>query len=331
MNSQTWFRWVGLRAGLVLFLLTALILVFYLLGGTEAGAGIAGGYAFLFLLPFCLGAIYRYALGPRDTPRSRWLTSGSSITLLVVFLVLALALREAIICILIAVVPWSISAFLGSYSIHWFHEQFKKRATLNSFALAALPFAVLGLGPLADNPTHHFEVRRSVTIDAPAEAVWPHLLSLQDLSDEEGVFNFAQDIVQIPRPRSAVVVGEGVGARRLARWGDHVSFEEHITAWEENDHLAWRFVFPNDSVARYTDLHIGPDSQYLGVETGSYTLERLDDNRSRLTLSTRYRASSAVNHYAAIWGEIFLGGIQRNILAIIADRVHLTRSQETAS
>ena len=313
--------WVGVRITIAFAALLLFAGLFYVLGGTEAGAGWAVGFSMLFTLPFALGAIFRFAIDPNGQRKAGIRGYITALLALAVLATISALAGEGLICIALLVGPWAMSAVIGAATISWLHHLFRKRAMLHCSALVMLPFLAFLPGWSADNPTHHFEVKRSIIIDAPAENIWPHLLTLEELGDDEGVFTIAQNVFRIPRPRSAVVAGEGIGARRLAQWGDRITFEEHVTDWREDTHLAWRFVFPNDSVARYTDAHIGPDSDYLGIETGSYTLSPMADGRTRLTLTTRYRASSPANHYAAIWGEIMLGGIQRNILVIISDRV----------
>ncbi|WP_417481021.1 SRPBCC family protein [Maricaulis sp.] len=312
--------WVGVRLLLVFAKLVLLAGLFYALGGTDAGAGLAGGFTALFGLPFCLGAIIQFAISPDGKAKASRTGVIVGFLLLAVMVIVGVFFLEGLICMVFLAVPWWISAWLGALVVSGLHARFRQRAVLHSAGLIVLPFAMLLLGPLAANPTHHFEVRRSVVIAAAPDQIWPHLLALENLSDDEGVWTIAQNVLRIPRPRSALVVGEGVGAVRLARWGEHIGFEEHVTGWSQNDHLAWRFVFPDDSVARYTDAHIGPDSEFLGIETGSYTLTPLANGRTRLTLTTRYRATSPANHYSAVWGEIILGGIQRNILTVISDR-----------
>ena len=319
--------WVGARLLPVFLGLLVLAGLFYALGGTGAGAGLAGGFTALFALPFCLGAIIQFAISPSGKLDASWTAALAGCLLLAVMVIVGVYYREGLICMVILAVPWWLAAWLGALTVSGLHARFRQRAVLHSAGLIILPFALLLLGPLAANPTHHFEVQRSVVIAAAPGQIWPHLLALENLSDDEGVWTIAQDVLAIPRPRSALVVGEGVGAVRLARWGEQISFEEHVTDWSENSHLAWRFVFPDDSIARHTDAHIGPDSEYLGIETGRYILTPLADGRTRLTLTTRYRASSPANHYSAVWGEIILGGIQRNILTVIADRSEAGVSQ----
>jgi hypothetical protein len=92
--------------------------------------------------------------------------------------------------------------------------------------------------------------------------------------------------------------------------------------------LRWDFAFTNTSLQDYTDRHISPDGPMLKITAGDYTLERVAPNRTRLTLQTRYIAKTHANLYAALWGEVFLGDIESNVLAIIK---HRAESRHNAS
>lgn len=317
-DARAWV-WVGLRLTGTIALLVLASLIFYAVTG-PAQAGLVGAFTMLFGFPFTVGAILALLLNPSgEAGRSRVLPL-IALLICVQLVVAGVLLREGIICMIMLAPLWVVSGWLGGLMVKQLQAQYRMRAGRGTMILVALPFlAVLG-DPGIPNPVDVFEVERSIVIDAKAEEIWPYLLELEHLSDEEGRWTIAQNLLRIPRPRSAVVAGDGIGAVRHARWGDHVSFEEHITGWDEGEGLRWQFVFPNESVARYTDEHIGPDSLYLSIGSGGYRLDALVDGRTRLTLTTDYTARSPVNHYSAIWGEVILGGIQRNILVIIRDR-----------
>jgi len=107
---------------------------------------------------------------------------------------------------------------------------------------------------------------------------------------------------------------------RTALWGDHVNFDEHITRWQPGHILGWTFAFTNTSLLDYTDKHISPDGQFLKVDAGDYTIQRLSTKQTLLILHTHYVAMTHVNLYAEIWGQLFLGDVENNILAIIKHR-----------
>jgi hypothetical protein len=314
--------WIGLRVALRVAALLALALGVYAwthIARVETGPLVIG-WAIIVVLPYALGALTQLFIHVPDIERKMpsWV---SPLTVVGVVLGLgALILREGVICIVMLAPIWIIAALFGSISVTNLHDVFKERHRTGAFVLAILPFAAVFMDASMQQPIERFSVSRDVVITADASEIWPQLLELDGLAPADGVWNFTQDVLGVPRPSSAVVVGEGVGSVRQARWGDDIRFEERITDWQLNEKLAWNFAFPDDSISRYTDPHIHPDGQNLKIESGSYRLTPMPHGKTRLTLETRYLARTPVNLYAAMWGELALGDIQTNILAIVKKR-----------
>ena len=114
------------------------------------------------------------------------------------------------------------------------------------------------------------------------------LRGIPDVRAGEGRWNISQDVIGVPRPRGATLVGEGVGAERRADWGDRIAFRERITAWQPGQRIAWRFIFDDIAGWGFTDRYLMPDSPYFRVTDGGYTLTPLGAGRTRVTLETRY-------------------------------------------
>ena len=123
-----------------------------------------------------------------------------------------------------------------------------------------------------------------------------------------------------PRPAFAQLEGEGPGARREARWYEGVVFHEEVTDWQPGRHLGWRFDFAESDGWDVTDPHLHPDGPTMIIRDGYYRMTPLTGERTRLTLVTRYDAHTFFNNYAALWGEVFLGDIHANVLAVIRQR-----------
>lgn len=277
------------------------------------------GWSILFVLPYAIGGLAHLGFTSPDNPEG----SGVPAVLLASLCVLvvgALTLREGLICVVMLAPIWLLAAALGSISVNRLRATFKERYRLNSILLVILPFAALAVDANLPPQPDRFTVARSIAIDATPETVWPHLLQLDHLGADEGVWNITQNVLGIPRPSSAVVTGDGRGAVRAARWGENIRFEEHIIEWRASERLSWSFVFPDDSISRYTDPHIHPDGLTLKIATGAYQLRRLPDGATELRLETDYIARTPLNLYAAVWGELVLGDIQTNILAVVKDR-----------
>lgn len=277
-------------------------------------------YSLLFLLPFSLGAVATFLL-EKNAKGTDKRNSSVPIYLVIGILVIGgITLKEGVICMIILSPIWLGSAYVGTLAVRWLHRFAAKRTSLYCTSLIILPFSILLIeGEGFSKPTEYI-VTRSVTIEVPADVIWPHLLSMENIRANEGQWNFTQNLLSIPRPTSAVVSGNGIGAWRNAKWGDNISFEEHITEWQEGRSLRWHFIFPNDSVQRYTDKHISPDGEHLKIVDGGYYLETLGSTRTRLTLDTVYIATTPINQYSALWGEVILGDIQNNILEIVKNR-----------
>jgi Polyketide cyclase / dehydrase and lipid transport len=275
------------------------------------------GLGFLFLVPLAIGLVLGVVI--------QWLwprTGGVGVASWAAgaFFILSIFTGSGFICVIMAFPIWLPMLLLGGVLSNWVI-----RRPLITQAAAILALTILASGAwLQDSrgeyPEQRFTVERSVVIAAPPEGVWPHLLRLNDLSLAEGQRTMAHDWLGVPRPLEAIVKGEGVGAVRTGRWARGVWFEEHITLWESDRRLNWRFVFPEGSTFTSVDQHIDPRGPNVIVERGGYRIEPLANGFLRLRLHTTYAARTAVNGYASLWGARILGDVQSNILSIIKAR-----------
>ena len=316
-------RWVFLRLVRTLFLLLllalnvlALQIAFHL-----PGQGVTVSLGIVFGLPFCLGAIAAFLNNP-DGEKPK--LSNSVLAVLFVIIVLGLGgiiIREGVICMVILLPLWGASALFGASLVGMFHRKFRERSRLNCSVLIIAPMILLWGESFIPSQTNVFTVERTITINSSVDEVWEEITRLENIKPAEGRWNVTQNLLGIPRPRAAIVRGDGEGAIRYAQWGDNISFEEHIFIWDEHSQMRWQFAFPNDSVHRYTDRHISPDGQHLKVIDGGYRLVPTGISRTQLVLDTRYAVTTPVNLYSAMWGEVILGDIQNNVLKIMKDRV----------
>ena len=299
----------------------AVALGVYLIGA--AGMGAAVSYTLLIILPAILSALVAWVGSiRRDWPASTfalvpvWLTLSAAV-------IGAALLREGVICILMLMPLWLIFGMLGVWPVY-LHRRAQRRVDSNIFranALLLLPLLTLFVEQHIDPPRETYIVAREIIVDASPEAVWEQLLAIPAIGPDEGRWTVSQSLIRLPRPTAALLSGRGVGAVRDARWQDGIRFEEIVTRWQPGQELAWRFAFPDPSIYRRTDRHINPRSRQLSIDTGGYQLTPLADGRTNIHLWTRYRVATPVNAYAALWGELILGDIQTNVLAIVAHRL----------
>ena len=313
----------GAAAGrflLVFAILCALGLATYFIGDAamqEAAAFVT----MLFVLPFTIGGLATLMTGQFGQPKATVIVPLT----LGVLIVGGVVLREGMVCIAMLAVPWFFGALFGVLAVKgWRRAATRAAGAVRTFSLGVLPLIGLATEPLLPVTQETVTVTRSVAIDASAAEVWPVLLAMDAISEAEGRWTFAQSILRVPRPTSAVVVGEGPGARRLAEWGGRARFEEVVTDWQPGRAMAWRFRFPDDSIQRYTDRHISPEGPIVRIERGGYALTPDGAGGTVLTLTTTYRIETPLNWYGKLWGEVLLGDVQANVLRIVADRAEET-------
>ncbi len=240
-------------------------------------------------------------------------------TVLAVILVSVFVLREGVVCIVILSPLWLISGMVGTLVTHGI-RRWLRSGRLFCPAVLALPLLAIQLEPMLPLPRADHVVTRSIVVAAPPQRLWPLLRGIPDVRPDEGCWNVSQDLIGVPRPVSAKLFGEGIGATRTANWGEHVEFRERVVDWRENERIGWRFDFAGSRGWEFTDRHLVPDSPYFRVTTGGYALTPIDAGHTLLTLETRYWIATPVNGYASLWGELFLGDLENNLLALVKHR-----------
>lgn len=305
-------------------LLSALLLVggfalaiYFLLDSTRSAALIS--FSFLLILPTALAALLCYLADPPGTrsfgyyQKVIWIFAG------LVLLTSMIVLREGTICILMLMPLWIPCLYLGAYLTHRLRHR-RGDGRIYCAGLVTFPLAALLIEPLVPLPVAQVDVSRSRVIAASSATLWPLLEGIPDVRAGEGQWNLSQDVIGVPRPRGATLIGSGLGAERRARWDYGIAFRETIDRWQPGREIGWRFQFDDFRGWDMTDRHLLPDTPTFKVVSGSYRMEPVDAGHTRLTLTTRYRIRTPVNGYARLWGEFFLGDLHNNLLALVAKR-----------
>jgi hypothetical protein len=129
-------------------------------------------------------------------------------------------------------------------------------------------------------------------------------------------------------PIGARLDRDGLGAVRSVRWQHGIRFQERITEWRPGRRIGWPFAFGDMAAWDYTDRHLLPDNPYMRVESCGYRLEPAGPGRSRPTLDTTYWMRTWPTPYAARWGELVLGDLERNVLAVVKGRAKRDRPRD---
>lgn len=309
------------RIGLaIIFALAFSLGVYLLLEATQPDAGLIS-FSFLLILPAAVSAFVSYVADPFAERSLRTYLQIPLWILAAVTVASITFLREGVICIVILAPLWLGSGMLGAWLTFRFRLRLSaRRGKAYCTALIVAPLLAMQIEPLMPLPVDEAVVSRSITIDATPRELWPLLRGIPDVRPNEGRWTVSLDLLNIPRPIGAHLSRDGLGADRYARWEHGIRFRERITHWRAERHIGWRFIFDDIAAWGFTDRHLMPDSPYFRIATGGYRVEPLDAHQTKVTLYTRYLIRTPVNAYSALWGQLFLGDVEDNLLAVIKQR-----------
>ncbi|MFL0796351.1 MAG: hypothetical protein K6L73_02540 [Cellvibrionaceae bacterium] len=192
-----------------------------------------------------------------------------------------------------------------------------ERGVVSCFSVLPL---VLGLAEIPINePTLHNTVVTTVFIDAPIDKVWKSLPSVKDIRKEELPWTLSH-FLGIPRPVSAITEELKEGGVRDIWWEKGVHFQERITEIVEPELLAYEVLADQESMeVAELDTHIVVGDQYFEVESGQYSLIKLDSG-TQLTLRSSYRMTTNLNWYGKFWADWVLDDFHYSVLTLLRTR-----------
>ena len=292
--------------------------VYLLLEAVRPDSGLIG-FSFLLVLPAAVSAFVAYVADPW---RKRSLGAYLLVPLWILLAVIPFSiifLREGTICVVILSPLWMASGMIGSGITYWARHKIRdgKKYCLTMFAI---PLVSMQVEPMVILPVSHFTVEREIIVNATPAEIWPMLEGIPDVRSGEGAWNFSQDIIGVPRPVGATLVGENVGADRMAKWTYGINFRERITQWQPNHSISWKFIFDNLDGWEFTDRHLLPSTHYYRVTDGGYTMTPINAAQTQVKIHTSYWVKTPINGYSALWGEVFVGDLENNLLALIKHR-----------
>ncbi|MEJ5082702.1 MULTISPECIES: SRPBCC family protein [unclassified Ochrobactrum] len=272
----------------------------------------------LMLLPMGIASLASSISDPRalkplwNHVKMGWMIIGGLVVISMVFF------REGGICVIMAAPFFAVFSAIGSWVTLSLIQRF--RSPRSTMLVIALPLMFYPLEPLLKYEPHEGAVTTVIDIAASPDIVWQQTAEIRNVRPDELSWTFSHGIVGVPQPVDARLEGEGVGAVRQLEWTRGVKFQEIITQWEENRHLAWDFNFGPESIPAAVEAHIDVDSSYLKLTNGDYQLETLPNGHTRLTLTTRYRIATPINFYCDLWGKVFLNDFHGVVLKVIRER-----------
>ncbi|MGH8619509.1 MAG: SRPBCC family protein [Burkholderiales bacterium] len=269
--------------------------------------------SFLVLIPLCVTLITGYLLQRhKKISFAQALLLSPAPVLLFVFIAGAF-LREGFICILMALPLFLFVAGVGALLSVLFSASSKKKSNKTLCVALLLPFMLGAIEQDRELQDSFYEVKHSIHIKAPPDVIWRHINFPTGIQPAELQGGFAY-LIGVPYPVEARTLEPRVGGRRQLVWQRGVSFQEEITAWQENRFIAWKYLFDADSFpAGSLDDHILIGGPYFNLEDTSYTLVP-DGDGTRLELAVKFRLSTNFNGYAGLWAKFLISDTAKTIL-----------------
>lgn len=273
------------------------------------------GAVLFFGTPLVMGMVAGFLFN-RPIPKTTVATVGVGAGVMAVAggVLLAFAF-EGLICLVMAapiVMPLAIAgAVLGKWIAEATH------ATLGHALPLILALPLMAGAESLSSASPERCVLTTIEIDAPPEAVWPHVVSFPDLPEPDDWFFRCG----IACPLRARIEGTGVGAIRHCEFttGD---FVEPITAWDEPRRLAFDVRDQPDPMVELSPWrHVHPPHMHdrsLASQRGEFRLVRLPGGRTLLEGRTWYTFDMHPQAYWTLWSDLSIHKIHRRVLAHIA-------------
>ncbi len=289
--------------------------------GSAGGAGPMMA-SFVVLVPVLVGVFTVHAARKRS-PSLLFAVFGPWIPTTCFAAGSGIALIEGSICIAMALpIFWIVSSAGGV--LCWIVLKFVDVPQGGVNGLMLLP--LLLAWPESQQPLPQALARSeaAIHIAAPPELVWGLVNHATAIAPAEMSGGLAYRI-GLPYPVEAVTQASANGRVRKLRWGGGVVFDEPITAWEENRHIAWTYAFGPDSFPSGTlDEHVLIGGKYFDLVDTAYRLVP-EAGGTRLEIVVDYRVSTGFNWYALPAGRLLVDDAAQTIL-----RFYKRRSEAAA-
>jgi hypothetical protein len=276
-------------------------------GGWLLRSGLYGWTLFV-AAPMMLGGLAVWVCRPATAALAAGVGAAAAVAALCLLLLVA---ADGLICILMAAPLALPLSALGGILIYAAGKS--TSASRGMALLLLLPPAGLRWDATVLPPV--FEVRSSVTIAAPPDRVWRHVVTFSELPEPHEWFFRAG----LAYPKRARIVGSGPGAIRYCEFSTG-PFVEPIETWEEARLLRFRVTenpAPMHEWSPYAQVLPRHLHGYLVSKRGQFRLTPLSGNRTLLEGATWYQHGLWPAQYWRWWSDAIIHRIHLRVLTHI--------------
>ena len=264
------------------------------------------GFAIFIVWPVLFGGLASWLFRPTTALRAAAIGALTGMVAVCSLLAIGLEGLGCIVMTLPLAVPLSA---LGSCLVYL--SEPSKLATRGGAAmLLLLPPASIVWDAQARPPV--FEVHSAITIAAPPERVWKHVVTFSELPEPREWFFRAG----LAYPKRARIEGSGAGAIRYCEFSTG-PFMEPIEVWDEPRLLRFRVTenpAPMHEWSPYAQVLPRHLHGYLISKQGQFRLTRLPGNRTLLEGTTWYQHGLWPAAYWRWWSDAIIHRIHLRVL-----------------
>ncbi len=274
---------------------------------------------YIFALPLILGAIpVLFSTKEQLESYKTYLIIPWGITL--IFFLLAWGLDfEGMICLVIIVVPFLFLGTLGAFIFRLIKLKNQGNGT-KLYASLFLPLLILGIETNFQATDQIHTVSTAIEIEADKSKIWDNVKNVKDIQPDEIETHFVH-LIGIPKPLNGEIDKEGIGGTRHITWDKGIKFEEKITSWDDSNGFTYDInVDPNSIPPTTLDEHVMIGGKYFDVLNGSYKIEKLSEEKSKVILTCSYRVTTNLNLYSKLWADFILDDFNKMILEVVKKR-----------
>lgn len=273
---------------------------------------------YIFVLPLVLGAIpVLFSTKEQLETYLSYLIYPWIITLSFFLFLLALG-SEGMICLVIIIGPFIVIGSLGAFVARFATLNLKEKTPL--YASLLLPLLAIGLESMNPATNQFHTVQTTIEVQVPHKLVWNNTKNVRNIERTEITPHFVH-LIGVPRPLDGQLTRESVGGIRQIVWEKGIRFQEIITSWNDGHGFAYDIEVDPKSIPPSTlDGHVMIGGRYFDILKGSYQIDSLAPNKTRIKLTCSYRITTNLNGYAKFWADFILNDFNETILEIIKAR-----------
>jgi len=244
---------------------------------------------------------------------------------ILLFLISALLTRiEDLICILIIGIPFLIAAgIIGILTGAFVRHRIQNKAL---YSILLLPLILNPIENILPNKTEVFNVSTAILINSDKKNIFPNLLEVPKISEEEYSIGFFQKI-GIPRPIESKTFKNSTGLYRIGVFTDNLKLYETVSEIQQDEFVNFKIDLSKSTLRDTpTDQHL-LKNDYFNFKNIYYQLIPITNNKTKVILNCEYTINSKMNSYANFWAETIIKDFEERLLQAI--KYKLEQNQPT--